>query len=117
MRKIRACLRFAVFVIATLAVYSFWWMTRYLFLTNSFGDSTFLAVVEEFCLDRQMKIEIIGTPPKPPFFLVCNHLVCRHSGVKARCKGYFVAKRHRKLARPGRSSATWEWYLSTARSA
>ena len=40
-----------------------------------------------------MRIEVIGTPPKPPFFLVCNHLSYTDIGaLRAVTKGVFVAK-------------------------
>ena len=40
-----------------------------------------------------MQIEVIGTPPKPPFFLVTNHLSYTDIGaLRAVVKGIFVAK-------------------------
>ncbi|MBK7706944.1 MAG: 1-acyl-sn-glycerol-3-phosphate acyltransferase [Acidobacteria bacterium] len=41
-----------------------------------------------------MKIEVIGTPPKPPFFLVCNHLsYVDIPTLRCVVEGVFVAKR------------------------
>jgi 1-acyl-sn-glycerol-3-phosphate acyltransferase len=40
-----------------------------------------------------MKIEVIGTPPKPPFFLVCNHLSYTDmAALRVAANGVFVAK-------------------------
>jgi len=40
-----------------------------------------------------MKIEVIGTPPKPPFFLVCNHLgYVDIPALRLAVDGIFVAK-------------------------
>src|SRR5947208_9439187 len=40
-----------------------------------------------------MKVEAVGTPPRPPFFLVCNHLSYTDIGaLRAVVKGIFVAK-------------------------
>ena len=40
-----------------------------------------------------MKIEVIGTPPKPPFFLVCNHLsYVDIPALRLTANGVFVAK-------------------------
>jgi len=40
-----------------------------------------------------MKLEIIGTPPKPPFFLVCNHLgYADMAALRQAATGVFVAK-------------------------
>jgi 1-acyl-sn-glycerol-3-phosphate acyltransferase len=40
-----------------------------------------------------MEIEVIGTPPKPPFFLVTNHLSYVDIGaLRSVVKGVFVAK-------------------------
>lgn len=40
-----------------------------------------------------MKIEVVGEPPKPPFFLVCNHLSYTDvPALRAVVEGVFVAK-------------------------
>ena len=40
-----------------------------------------------------MRIEVIGSPPNPPFFLVCNHLSYTDiAALRAVVKGIFVAK-------------------------
>ena len=40
-----------------------------------------------------MKVEVVGIPPKPPFFLVTNHLSYTDvAALRVAAKGVFVAK-------------------------
>ncbi|HEY8560867.1 MAG TPA: 1-acyl-sn-glycerol-3-phosphate acyltransferase [Pyrinomonadaceae bacterium] len=75
MRRIRAAIRFALFVIATLGLYSVWFLAV-VFIPNKiyWRQLIFRLWAVSFVKISRMKIEVLGTPPKPPFFLVCNHL-------------------------------------------
>jgi 1-acyl-sn-glycerol-3-phosphate acyltransferase len=94
MRNIRAAIRFTLFFIATFGLYALWFLAV-VFIPNKiyWRQSIFKAWAKAFARIANMKIEIIGTPPKPPFFLVCNHL--SYVDIPAlRCvaDGVFVAK-------------------------
>lgn len=94
MRKIRSAIRFFLFVSATLGLYSLWFLAV-IFIPNKtyWRQLIFKAWARSFRSIANMKIEVIGAPPKPPFFLVCNHL--SYVDVPAlRCvaDGVFVAK-------------------------
>jgi len=48
---------------------------------------------QSFVKISKMKIEVVGTPPAPPFFLVCNHLSYTDvAALRAVVEGVFVAK-------------------------
>lgn len=82
------------FVCGTLAIYWFWFFTHF-FIPNKihWRQVIFAAWTSSFVKISHMKIEIIGTPPKPPFFLVTNHLSYADIGaLRAAVKGIFVAK-------------------------
>lgn len=94
MRTLRAAVRLVCFVAATLGLYSFWFIAR-VFIPNKihWRQATFGAWTRSFVWISNMRIEVIGTPPKPPFFLVTNHLSYTDIGaIRAVVKGVFVAK-------------------------
>ncbi len=94
MKKIRAVFRFVIFVVSTLAVYSFWWLTHFFIPNKQFWRQyIFWRWSKNFAWISGMKIEIIGTAPKPPFFLVCNHLgYVDIPALRLAANGIFVAK-------------------------
>ncbi|MEO6654685.1 MAG: lysophospholipid acyltransferase family protein [Pyrinomonadaceae bacterium] len=103
MKTIRASIRMVLFVTATLGVYWFWFFTHF-FIPNKvhWRQMIFGAWTKSFVLISNMKIEVIGTAPKPPFFLVTNHLSYTDIGaIRAVTKGIFVAKSDIK-----------EWFLA-----
>lgn len=94
MRTIRAAVRLVMFVSATLGLWSGWLITHF-FVPNKiyWRQITFGAWTRSFVWISNMSIEVIGTPPKPPFFLVTNHLSYTDIGaLRAVAKGVFVAK-------------------------
>ncbi|MBC7900236.1 MAG: 1-acyl-sn-glycerol-3-phosphate acyltransferase [Saprospiraceae bacterium] len=94
MKKIRASFRFVVFVVSTLGVYTFWWITRFFIPNKQFWRQyIFWRWARNFALISGMKVEVIGTAPKPPFFLVCNHLgYVDIPALRLVADGIFVAK-------------------------
>ena len=94
MRNIRAAIRTVMFVVSTLGLYSIWFVAR-VFMPNkiSWRQTIFHCWTKSFVRISRMRIEVIGSPPNPPFFLVCNHLSYTDiAALRAVVKGIFVAK-------------------------
>lgn len=94
MQTIRALIKVFFFFAATLGLYAFWFITHF-FVPNKihWRQSIFYWWTLSFAKISRMKLEINGTPPKPPFFLVCNHLsIADMSTLRVAAKGVFVAK-------------------------
>lgn len=94
MKKISAAIRFSLFFIATFGVYGVWYLADFV-IPNKIYWRQIIFKLWAMCFVRlsKMKIEVIGEVPKPPFFLVCNHL--SYADIPAlRCvaDGVFVAK-------------------------
>ncbi len=94
MRTIRAAIRMVLFVAATLGVYSTWFVLR-VFIPNKiyWRQVIFGAWTKSFVRISNMNIEVNGTPPRPPYFLVTNHLSYADiAAIRAVVNGVFVAK-------------------------
>ena len=84
----------SMFFVATLGLYWFWFFTHF-FIPNKihWRQTVFEWWTRSFNRISHMRIEVTGTPPKPPFFLVCNHLSYADIGaIREVVKGVFVAK-------------------------
>lgn len=82
------------FISLTLGLYSLWFVGAP-FVTKKINwrQFAFRSWGRMFARVANMKIEIRGTPPRPPFFLVCNHL--SYTDIPALCaiiNTVFVAK-------------------------
>lgn len=94
MRTIRAAVRFILFITATLGLYAVWFVAR-VFIPNKilWRQTIYYLWTASFVRISKMRIEVNGTPPKPPFFLVTNHLSYADIGaIRFVAKGIFVAK-------------------------
>ena len=103
MKNLRAAFRYFSFVIATLGIYGVWFITAS-FVPNKilWRQMTLQAWARAFVRISKMKIEVVGTPPTAPFFLVCNHLSYTDvPALRAIVNGVFVAK-----------SEVGEWFLA-----
>ncbi|MFL6467469.1 MAG: lysophospholipid acyltransferase family protein [Pyrinomonadaceae bacterium] len=95
MRYLRATIRFIAFVTATLSLYAIWWVLSF-FIPNKvyWRQLAFKYWTLSFVRISGMKIEVIGTPPTSPFFLVSNHLsYVDIAALRAVVEGVFVAKK------------------------
>ncbi len=95
MKYIRASIRFASFVATTFLFYAVWWTLSF-FIPNEqyWRQLAFSYWTRAFVWLSAMKIEVIGTPPKPPFFLASNHLsYVDIAAIRAVVTGIFVAKK------------------------
>jgi 1-acyl-sn-glycerol-3-phosphate acyltransferase len=94
MKHIRATIRLVIFLAATLGLYGLWFVLR-IFIPNKtyWRQLAFENWTKCFVVISGMEIEVIGEPPKPPFFLVTNHLSYVDIGaLRATVQGVFVAK-------------------------
>ena len=75
MRHIRSVFRFVLLFVATFGIYGLWLILT-LFIPNKvYWRQLILGWwAASFVRIAKCKIEIIGDPPKAPFFLVANHL-------------------------------------------
>lgn len=94
MKYVRAALRFGIFVGVTLGLYAMWFIGA-IFIPNRqfWRQIAFRSWARAFVKIARMKIEVVGEPPPPPFFLVSNHL--SYTDIPALgvvTKGIFVAK-------------------------
>jgi 1-acyl-sn-glycerol-3-phosphate acyltransferase len=94
MRYLRSAIRFFFFFNFTFGLYFFWYLTSF-FIPNKLYWRQFIfeTWTRSFVFLSGMKVEVIGTPPKAPFFLVSNHLGYTDiAALRSVVKGVFVAK-------------------------
>ena len=75
MKYLRAVFRYILFVVTTLGIYGIWFIAAPFVPNKVLWRQVILrAWARTFVRVSNMKIKVIGSPPAPPFFLVCNHL-------------------------------------------
>jgi 1-acyl-sn-glycerol-3-phosphate acyltransferase len=95
MRLFLAAVRFFAFFVVTLGCYAIWFAGAF-FVT---GKSSWQRVIfrlwsRAFVKMSRIKIEVVGQPPQPPFFLVSNHLSYVDIPVlRAVAEGVFITKK------------------------
>jgi 1-acyl-sn-glycerol-3-phosphate acyltransferase len=94
MKNIRATIKFIIFVAATFGLYGTW-LVLSPFIPNKiyWRQLAFRYWTASFVWISGMDIEVIGEAPKPPFFLVTNHVsYVDVAALRAVVEGVFVAK-------------------------
>jgi 1-acyl-sn-glycerol-3-phosphate acyltransferase len=94
MKYLLAAIRLVAFLFATFGLYGAWFVTVF-FIPNKlyWRQIIFNSWARSFVKISGMKIEIAGTPPEAPFFLVSNHLSYVDIPLlRAVTEGVFVAK-------------------------
>lgn len=94
MKNLRAAVRMFLFVASTLGLYSTWFIGNF-FIPNKiyWRQLIFGSWAKAFTRIARMRVEIVGTPPRPPFFLVTNHLSYTDvPAIRSILNGVFVAK-------------------------
>ncbi|MCS6873084.1 MAG: 1-acyl-sn-glycerol-3-phosphate acyltransferase [Pyrinomonadaceae bacterium] len=75
MRYALVIIRLIVFVTVTLGLYFIWLLGKLVIPNKPFWRQIMFRLwAKSFAKIAGMKIEVIGEPPKPPFFLISNHL-------------------------------------------
>ncbi len=94
MRTLQAAIKTVLFVASTLGLYSAWFLLNWAVPNKVYWRQViFGAWTKSFVWISNMKIEVSGVPPRPPFFLVTNHLSYTDmAAIRAVVKGVFVAK-------------------------
>ncbi|MER3430984.1 MAG: hypothetical protein C4324_08080 [Blastocatellia bacterium] len=94
MRNLRATIRFLALLLATLGFYAAWYLGHFFIPNKIFWRQVIFELWSRaFVRIAGMKLEINGSPPKPPFFLVSNHLgYIDVPVIRSVAKGVFVAK-------------------------
>src|ERR1051325_6705693 len=94
MRSIRATCRFTAFLALTFGVYATWFSGSFFIPNEQYWRQLLFRIWSRgFAWIAGMKIEVMGPIPKPPFFLVSNHLGYMDiPAIRSVVDGVFVAK-------------------------
>jgi 1-acyl-sn-glycerol-3-phosphate acyltransferase len=94
MKAVRSIIRFVLFFVSTLGLYGVWFLADFFVPNKIYWRQVIFGLwAKSFVSISGMKIETIGTIPKPPYFLVCNHLSYTDvAALRAVLNGVFVAK-------------------------
>jgi 1-acyl-sn-glycerol-3-phosphate acyltransferase len=94
MKYIRAVFRFALFIGSTLGLYSIWFIGAFFIPNKQMWRQWALGSwARAFVKISGMRVEVVGAPPRPPFFLVSNHLSYTDiAAIRYVLEGVFVAK-------------------------
>ncbi len=94
MRQLISYLKIAAFVVGTLALYSFFWILRPIIPNKLYWRQIAFRTWSAMLLRlANVRLNIVGTPPAAPFFLVSNHLGYIDVPVlRIAANGIFVAK-------------------------
>jgi len=95
MTTILAYFRFCIFAIATFSLYAAWWLFSFVVPNKqSWRQFVFGKWSRVFQIISGMKIKVVGNVPKPPFFLVTNHVsYVDVPALNLATGGIFVAKK------------------------
>jgi 1-acyl-sn-glycerol-3-phosphate acyltransferase len=94
MKYFRAAFRFGLFIFSTFGLYSIWFVGAF-FIANKqmWRQWAFGNWARAFVKISGMRVEVVGVLPRPPFFLVCNHLSYTDvAAIRSVLEGVFVAK-------------------------
>src|SRR4051812_851888 len=94
MTTVRAAYRFVSFAVSTFGLYAIWFVADpFVRDKKRWRQKIFGAWTNSFVRISKMKIEVKGTPPMPPFFLVTNHMSYADiAAIRAVVTGVFLAK-------------------------
>jgi 1-acyl-sn-glycerol-3-phosphate acyltransferase len=94
MKYLRAALRFTAFFVSTFGFYGIWFVGAFFVPNKPFWQQLIFRLwAQAFVKISGIKIEVAGSAPTPPFFLVSNHLSYVDIPVlRAVAEGVFVAK-------------------------
>ncbi|HEY2865826.1 MAG TPA: 1-acyl-sn-glycerol-3-phosphate acyltransferase, partial [Pyrinomonadaceae bacterium] len=94
MKYIRTVYRFPAFLILTFMTYVVWFVGAFVIPNKPYWRQfCYRNWARGFARIANMRIEVIGPVPRPPFFLVVNHLSYMDiPAIRAVVEGVFVAK-------------------------
>jgi 1-acyl-sn-glycerol-3-phosphate acyltransferase len=94
MRTIQAAYRFALFATSTFGLYAIWFVLNPFIPNKIYWRQVIFGLwTASFVRVTKMGVEVRGNPPRPPFFLVTNHLSYTDiAALRYAVKGIFVAK-------------------------